>query len=70
MADIQSANMMGAVNEVDIQRHLMADSIVYKLISRNGAEWLTKSDDALLADMNAEFALVAKPTRTEIIIPE
>jgi len=48
----------------------MADSIVYKLISRNGAEWLTKNDDALLADMNAEFALVAKPVRTEIIIPE
>jgi hypothetical protein len=70
MADIQTASMLGAVNEVDIQRHLMADSIVYKLISRNGAEWLTKNDDALLADMNAEFALVAKPTRTEIIIPE
>ena len=68
--DIESYERMGQIDSNVIQKHILADSIVYKLISRNGAEWLTKSDDELLADMNAEFSLVAKPARTEIIIPE
>lgn len=70
MTDIQSAFNMGAIQAKDVQKHMMADNVLMRIIDREGIEWLASSDERKLADMEAQFAKFAMPTRTEIIIPE
>lgn len=69
MADIMSAYNMGAVSSVDVQRHMVADNLMMRLVERNGDRWLTLSDEQQLADMEAEFATIRMVSPTEIIIP-
>lgn len=70
IADIQLANISGAVAIRDWQKHMYADNIMYKLLQRNGIEWLLNDDAVILADMNAEFEAVVPAPPTQIQIPK
>lgn len=53
--EIGSAVMVEGVSPIFAQKHRACDTIVARLLARNGTDWLYQPDEKVMADMDAEF---------------